>query len=1329
MSGRARRIFYCFISNKNNEYYSCDYTPMGEPVITASASPVPLKYNPTNIEGMQPEFATNKLYFSLHRSITNPFQFIRDGASILRELDYNGNGFEQQAVFTIVKYNPDRGIYELYYTGKFDFSKKRDNPLTGYTINTVDVGVWGVLSQRDDVPVRIPCSALNPKAIKILFDGTTIKAKYFYQTVGNTAMDLSGYGGYLILPFVLTNTDGDSFGIISQSQEYDFFNHNDKMIDYARNHPAVFFFKTQYATHIDIQGDLKFDLTSHNITAFSIWFSYWRSTDTVDNIWDLPDDRKLFYRYYRGLNGIHTTIAFSANASFDLAEGEYVMLICRVHVESLFGDQAMPFLTPSTTDVSVSTNTKIIATTAYAIRPLDLAQQIVAKATNGLFTVDSNYYKTNNKVVCTCGDALRGEPLAEIQTTFRDWFKSYDSGDFLAARILNGALWIEEANTVYDENGEILDLGEINDIEIDQATDHLLSNLEIGSPRQDYRRSNGRFEFNAPTKFSFEVSTVKNALDLVSRYRRDGYGAEFLRLDYFAGNTQDNKGDKEVFMIDISDELGEATTYISNYKIYQVNNVPLTPKITSPVDNDTITFQKPTIKGNAPAGQTVNIYVDSVFDGSVVADANNTWIYEIQTLLDELDFAGNMTIRSGIHKVEATFTDLTGTSDSVVFTVTSGITAISVLYPPNVDNIVDNKPLIKGRGQAGQILNIRVGPYDLGNVTVDNSGWWEIQSPVLIYGGHILQVLEAGVLKLQIAFNTYQYTAIPIITRPSEQFELINNLPLVEGVAAPGTIVFIYLDYYNIPLGTATADANGNWSIQVVPMLQSDGVTVLTPIPNGEHTLSTGLNLQNTPIQTTGYKLNRPNFDSITGVYDNSVYNVMLSPKRMLLKRASYWASLMLQNQNTSIQYDGNDKNQGLATLLNDTAVVENADVPISILGKNLFTPIKATFKTKVPNTFNQVFNFFNHGGNIRATFQGNEIWFIPIGRMNVNDVVNNYQTWNLLFAAKTPLTTILNLYRQGLTLNLMTNALYHSDYNSLHFVKYDFQLDTQYHAKEMYDDWFNERSDRWIHNPPYIQKFQTNETIRDQVITNGVSALTLNMYRCRDAVLVSTFVYNPVSPSPIPPPDLVREAIIDFALYPPDQYFFVMMIGSTPVCISERVESRVDWPDTILIAATKLTNLTGFMYSTGIVSKLRVEGLVTKWQPSVSIISNTDEIGDNQMLHSVFSRHRRILIGNASGLPDYLYLKAAAFVILDTLMIENVNYVASKENKLQEQDRIAGHPLYHYELDVELANNNLGVVFPAAPGADLHSVVITVDAEAFGAGGSQLVDITLEGE
>jgi len=1332
MAGRARHIFYCFISNPNGEYYSCDYSTLGEPIISRSGSPIPLKTNPADLQSLQPEFATNKQYFSLNRSITNQLQFIKDGADILRNLDYTGRGFEEDAFLIIVKYNPVRGIYELYYTGKFDFSKKKDDPILGFTINTVDSGVWGILSQKDDIQVQIPCSALNPKAIKVLFDGVTLKAKYYWQPVADVDMDLTtSESKYLIVPLVMTNTDGDSYGIISAGQEYDYF-HDPDMNDYVSLHQSVYFIKTQYSTEVYLEGPMEFDITSEDKTPFSISFYLWRSTDTVDDVWELPDYQKLYFKRWDNLNDKHDTISFKLNHTFDLSEGEYLVLVAYVHYlgGGFLDGKIKPHLTPKAHNIIASVTTKVVPTTCYALRPLDLGQQIVSKLTGGLFTIQSKFYVTHNKVVCTCGDALRGEPLAMIQTTFKDWYESYDAGDFLAMKILNGQLWIEQANEVYKENGEILDIGEISDLSIEHDTEHLLNSFEIGSPSQDYRHNSGRLEFNAPTQFSFEVSYIKNQMSLISPYRRDSYGIEFIRLDYFAGNSQDNKGDKEVFMLDITDEVGDATTFVSNYKIYQVNNSPIIPEITSPDQDETITYQQPRIRGNAPSGQIVNIYVDSVLDGSVTAIAGNTWSYNIKTKLDPLVISDNTIITTGIHKVEVTFTDLTGTTDSVTFTILSSPTEIGIVYPADRDNLIDNKPLFKGRGQTGQVLTIWVDYLSIGTVTVDNSCWWEIQSSILPNGIHTLTVYLAGVVMDTCVFNVDTNTEIPIIIRPVEQFTLINNLPLVEGVAKPGTSVNLYLDYYYKTIGTAIANGTGNWSIQLVPVNRDDGITVITPIPNGEHVLSTGLAIQQTAVKSTGYKLNRPNYDSITGVYDNTVFNVELSPKRMLLSRSSYWASLMYQNKSTVIQYNGNDKNQALSTTYQGNTIQENADVLISDLGQALFLPIKASFKTEVPDTFNEVFNYFNTGGHIKATFQGNDLWFLPIGRMTVNDVTNNVQTWNLLFAVKTPLATLLNLSRQGLTLNLMTNAIHHSDYNSLHFVKYNYTLDSRYHAKGIYDDWFDARNDRWTNNPLYIQKFQTNDSIRDQVITNGVSTLTLNMYRCIDAFLVATFVYNPVSPSPIPPPDVVREAIIDFSMYPAAQYFFVMMSGSTPVAISERVETRTDWYDTILIESTNSANLTGFMYSTGIVSKLRIEGLVQKWQPNISILANTDEVGDNQMLHSVFSRQRKILLGKASGLPDYLYLKASALVILDNLMIEGVNYVASKENKLQEQDRVLGHPMYRYELEVELADNNQGVVFDAGlGGADITSVVITVDAEAFGSGGSQLIDITVKGE
>jgi|GEM_PF-3270702 len=1310
--GRPNKQVYYFLADANNRTYSVVYDSKGFPTVKKNSSPTPLRYNPANANNSPLQLATNQKYFSLNRTITYPLKFVKDGADILRYCDYKGTGYESVVYLIIVQWNSDAGCYKLAYKGKIDFSKKQDDPKTGFTISTLDDSAWSILAANDSTTYQIDCSPTNPKAIKVLFDGITLPNKYNFQSVSAPLEVTDANNNNITIPVVYINADGDSSGIITNSQTFQSFGSTTAYASTSSN----YLFSSVYPTTIRIQGSFSFTwqiLNNHN-PGLLIWFQ--TSLDTLP----LPTSRYIVNNSKGGLIPGYT-YQVPIDITINLGANESVFLIGEMNASTIDHFK----ITPVQTNIFVSTTTKVQPTTAYALRPLDLLQGIVSKATEGKYTIQSNYFSINNKRVLLSGDSVRNIPGAYIQTSFEDWFKSFNPTNFLALRIIDGTLWVEPATDVYNSDNVIMDAGEVSDFILTPATEYIGNAITVGSPKQDYQHPNGRYEFNSINSFSLPVTTVQKTIDLTTKYRTDGYGIEFIRLDLQGSGTTDNLGDTNVFMVDITDETESAATEIPTFVTVTINNSPLAPFIRSPFASDYITYNKPTVKGIAPANTQVGVLIDNLFDGFTTSDSLGNYSYDVQTALQPyseiVNPDGSVTVvHTGVHVISVAFTDGAGhvadgsQVNSVTVTIdTRSTTAILITSPTNGDSLYNNKPVIKGVAQQGTVVAIMIDGVLLGNVTADGSCKWQIQAPVLTNQTHTIEA-TAGAASSNISFFVDSNVAFPLITSFIDGFPIINNLPLIEGVAIPGTVVSLYLNYISTTiLGTATADPNGNWSYQVVPIGPPADPQILF-LPNGAQIISTSLVNEVVSINVVGYKLDRPNYDLITGVPDNSVFNTKLSPMRMLRAWDSYFKSILFQQPTGQIAFQAGDKNVQLKTSLNGVTVAENANVNVSDMGNPLFLPINVAFKTKVPDTFNSIFQNFNGGGVIRIGYQGSDIYCLPIGTMSMNSITDEAQSWKLLLSPRTSLTTLLNLSNPGLFITLMKNALYIANTNPLHLVKYDYTGPAKYNSVDIFDDWFNNRNDRWTENPDYLQKWQTSDVIKQQIVTNGLTDITLKMYRCLDASLVDTFTFNPVANAPIPVPDIVQEVTIDFSPYDPDQYFFVLYTGATPVAISERIETAVKWANTILIEAYNSKNLPGCFYSTGFQSVIRVEGLLMKWQPSLSIITNTDEVGDNQLLHSVPSQKRTLLIGDARGLPDWLYLKIKDMLLLDQVSIEGLAYVLPDDSKL-EPNITDGYPMYYYQLDINPATNEFGATFAGASATDRNSVTLVVDASAFG--------------
>ena len=84
-------------------------------------------------------------------------------------------------------------------------------------------------------------------------------------------------------------------------------------------------------------------------------------------------------------------------------------------------------------------------------------------------------------------------------------------------------------------------------------------------------------------------------------------------------------------------------------------------------------------------------------------------------------------------------------------------------------------------------------------------------------------------------------------------------------------------------------------------------------------------------------------------------------------------------------------------------------------------------------------------------------------------NITDDVQEWKLLLSPLTSFNSLLNLYKNGLTINLMKNSLYHSDYNSLHMVAYNFAKPAKYNQTDLYQDWFNNRNNQWNNGYIYV--------------------------------------------------------------------------------------------------------------------------------------------------------------------------------------------------------------------------------------------------------------------
>ena len=178
----------------------------------------------------------------------------------------------------------------------------------------------------------------------------------------------------------------------------------------------------------------------------------------------------------------------------------------------------------------------------------------------------------------TSGDALRqlyvdaeGEPAnPAIKTNFSDFAKdAFNSNGAGLGIELDGAgnevLRLERLAHFYQKDVLLKDLGvKITNWKVYPYTDYLGNKIKAGSAPQNYDEVNGRFEFNADLELQTPITRVQRDVDMMSPYRKDCYGIEYVRANLANKKTTDSSSDNDTFKIQSSGNRLEIPGLIHN---------------------------------------------------------------------------------------------------------------------------------------------------------------------------------------------------------------------------------------------------------------------------------------------------------------------------------------------------------------------------------------------------------------------------------------------------------------------------------------------------------------------------------------------------------------------------------------------------------------------------------------------------------------------------------------------------------------------------------------------------------------------------------------------
>lgn len=107
----------------------------------------------------------------------------------------------------------------------------------------------------------------------------------------------------------------------------------------------------------------------------------------------------------------------------------------------------------------------------------------------------------------------------------------------------------------------VKELGHVNGLDISIDNSLIYSGVDVGYEKKDYDEINGRDEFHVKNSFSTGISINDNIYKLISPYRADCYGIEFLAQKRDE-ETKDDSSDNDLFFVDAVSVLDPSTSSI-----------------------------------------------------------------------------------------------------------------------------------------------------------------------------------------------------------------------------------------------------------------------------------------------------------------------------------------------------------------------------------------------------------------------------------------------------------------------------------------------------------------------------------------------------------------------------------------------------------------------------------------------------------------------------------------------------------------------------------------------------------------------------------------------
>jgi hypothetical protein len=264
-------------------------------------------------------------------------------------------------------------------------------------------------------------------------------------------------------------------------------------------------------------------------------------------------------------------------------------------------------------------------------------------------------------------------------------------------------------------------------------------------------------------------------------------------------------------------------------------------------------------------------------------------------------------------------------------------------------------------------------------------------------------------------------------------------------------------------------------------------------------------------------------------------------------------------------------------------------------------------------------------------------------------------------------------------------------------------------------DKWACEQVKEWELKRYYRQKWVRSDATLLQ-IESSISPESLKVYNSLGIQVKSiswTAVYTGINYS-------IYELTFDISDLAEGVYYLYQRVNFGSIdwkAISEPIESRATWPNTLLFTYKNSYNDSQAAWTTGLEMKFRCEAAILEFSPERERAAYVNQMRDVANLSGVPYRVFKLYIGEAPGVAPYVVDILNRIFCCDSVDIAGKKY-QSDEGSKWEITRAKGYPLIGASIDIAEAKNLMNLEFSDTTPLDAGIVTAyNVETAFFGPG------------